>query len=133
MLLRREFLAGIVGWLTTGGKAKGTPVHKGECPTESVQQLIQQIRFLEQDPRSKEHVQAIQDQIRSRLLLTGLACVFLDTDGQYYVCALETQTGCLWCVPLNQSDQPWVCDEWEKIGLSGLENQIRTLPRACDI
>jgi hypothetical protein len=136
MLSRREFLEWVPGLLVVrgqGGKERGTSVHKKERPVESLQQLIQQVRFLEQGVGKQEHIQAIQDQIRVRLLLAGLACVYIEENSQSYICALETSTGCLWCLPLNQSDQLWAHKEFEKIGLKGLENRIGTLSRACDI
>jgi hypothetical protein len=136
MLSRREFLGWVSGMLAIRGpegREKGTPVHKRERPAESVQNLIQQIRFLEQGDGRKAHVQAIQDQIRVRLLLAGLACVYVEEDGRHYVCALETRTGCLWCLPLRQASLPWSCEAWERIGLGGLENRVKTLSRACDI
>lgn len=136
MLSRREFLGGVSGLLVTQGTdggRKGTPVHKRERPAESMQELIQQVRFLEQGRGSRAHIQAIQDQIRVRLLLAGLACVYVEGNGQPYVCALETSTGRLWCLPVGQSDQLWAHREFEKIGLKGLENRIETLSRACDI
>jgi hypothetical protein len=136
MLSRRGFLGWIFGGIASwrGGESEeGTPVHKRERPAESMQQLIQQVRFLERSVGSKEHVQAIQDQIRIRLLLEGLACTYVEENGQHYVCALETSTGHLWCLPLSQSTQPWACEAWERIGLSRLESRIKTLSRACDI
>lgn len=136
-MLRRKFLlgwvSGLLGIRGADGTKKGTSVHKRERPTESLQQLIQQIRVLEQNIRSKEHVQAIQDQIRMRLLLAGLACVYMEADGQHSVCALETSTGLLWCLPISQSSSSWAQREWSKIGLSGLESRLGDLPFAWDI
>jgi hypothetical protein len=136
MLSRREFLGGVSGLLAVrgpGASEEGTSAHKRERPAESMQQLIQQIRFLEQNSRSKEHVQAIQDQIRVRLLLTGLACIYMEENGQHCICALETKTGSLWCLPVSQSSSSWARLEWRKIGLEGLENRIEDLPFAWDI
>jgi hypothetical protein len=138
MLSRRGFLAWVSGWVTVRGQGierqeKGTSVHKRDRPEESVQQLIRQIRFLELNNGRKAHIQAIQDQIRGRLLLSGLACCFTEEDGQGYVCALETRTGVLWCLPIWNAKSPWARQEWRRIGLSGLEDRVRTLPRACDI
>lgn len=133
---RREFLGWASGWLAiSGSKASEsrTPVHKRERPAESLQQLIMQIRFLEQGSGSKEHIQAIQDQIRTRLLLAGLACVYLEENGQHCICALETRTGSLWRLPVSQSSSSWAQREWRKIGLEGLENRIDDLPFAWDI
>jgi hypothetical protein len=133
-MLRREFLGRVSGlWATGASWGRGTLVHNKERPTESMQQLIQQIRFLEHGVGNQEHVQAIQDQIRVRLLLAGLACIYTEENGQLCVCVLETSTGRLWCSYLRNSDQTWVRKEWEKIGLGGLENRIGSLPRACDI
>src|SRR5262245_25369964 len=110
---RREFLVGVVGLVAIRGprvRKKGTPVHERDCPAESLQQLIEQVRFLEQGVGRKEHVQAIQDQIRVRLLLAGLACIYAEGDGRPHVCALETSTGCLWCLPVERSVEPWACE-----------------------
>lgn len=146
MLSRRMFLGWVSGLMAirgSEGSKKGTPVYRRERPVESVQQLIDQVISLEHDTgskeyiqaalRSKAHVQAIQDQIRVRLLLAGLACVYVGEDGKSYVCALETSTGCLWSLRLRHSAQPWACKAWESIGLGGLENRIKTLSKACDI
>jgi hypothetical protein len=146
---RREFLGWVFGlWAIRGpegGRAglqpswqptahQVTPVHKRERPAESMQELIEQIRFLErQDIRRQEHVQAIQDQIRIRLLLAGLACVYGEEDGQLHVCALETKTGSLWSLPLSQSSSSWAQSEWEKIGLEGLEKRLGSLPFAWNL
>jgi hypothetical protein len=136
MLSRREFLSWASGLLAIRGAEggrKGTPVHKRERPAESVQQLIEQIRFLERGTGSKAHVQVIQDQIRVRLLLSGLACVYVEEDGQSYICALETSTGCLWCLPQGQSAQSWARKAFTRIGLKGLESRVKTLSKAYEI
>jgi hypothetical protein len=133
---RREFLCWVSGALVIRrpeGRAGGTPVQKRDYPEESVQELIQQIRFLERSTGRRAHIQAIQDQIRMRLLLAGLACVYEEEDGKSYVCALETSTGNLWCLPWKQSAEPWACRAWERIGLGGLGGRIGDLPWACDI
>lgn len=133
---RREFLGLASGLLAIRGPGVGeqrTPIHKRERPTESLQQLIQQIRLLEQNTGSREHVQAIQDQIRVRLLLAGMACIYMEENGQPSVCALETSTGSLWCLSVLQSSSSWARREWSRIGLGGLENRLGNLPFAWDI
>jgi hypothetical protein len=136
MVSRREFLGLALGLsLIRGprGRQKGTFVHKRERPVESVQRLIEQVRSLERGKGSSAHIQAIQDQVRSRLLLSGLACVYVEENGQTYVCTLETRTGCLWCLPRSQVSQSWAQKEFERIGLRGLEGRITSLHHACDI
>jgi len=137
MLSRRGFLGWVSGGLAAWGLGKrkeGTPVQKRERPTESVQCLIFQIRRLEKETGDRVHIEAIMDQIRVRLLLAGMACVYAEEDtSHYYVCALETKTGSLWSLPYRQSSLPWAIREWERIGLRGLEDRVSMLPRACDI
>jgi len=140
-MLRREFLGGVFSYLAARvsgwrGTVSGTPVQTLAKPTESVQALIDQVHVLAGSLANpgfhRAHIQAIEDQIKVRLLLAGRACIY-EEEGRRRLCALDSETGSLWTLPVRLASLPWARKAWADIGLAGLEDRLRELPRASEI
>jgi hypothetical protein len=145
MLSRRGFFRGALGWFAavrldwtskrTSVQAVPSRAQEWDRPEESVQDLIQQVHLLmsEQHQGYRKHIRAIEDQIRVRLLLAGMACIYADEYGHRHVCALEARTGALLTLPVRLSSLPWARRAWTEIGLDGLEDRLNEIPHARDI
>ena len=138
MLSRRHFMGWVAGCLAGLGIERwGDPeaalLKKEGRPEESLQDLIRQVGILEGTPGTRVHIRALEDQIRVRLFLAGLACKYQDERGKNRLCVLCTQTGSLLTVSLNEAGWPNPRREIEGLGLGHVLNDLRSVPWARDI